>query len=168
MKGWIIFGCILFVFWLIGMIRANIEVCYSDSVRVAIRVCGLRIVITPKEKKPPKLSDFTPKKYRKRLAKDEAARLKAEAKKAAKQAKKEAQKAEKKKVALRLIVSAAFLIPLMYVTMGHMLGLPLTDTLRATRWAVKAQPLLLSGKPEPPPRGLTCSISGATAQDSCV
>lgn len=99
MKGWIIFGCILFVFWLIGMIRANIEVCYSDSVRVAIRVCGLRIVITPKEKKPPKLSDFTPKKYRKRLAKDEAARLKAEAKKAAKQAKKEAKKAEKKKAA---------------------------------------------------------------------
>lgn len=99
MKGWIIFGCILFVFWLIGMIRANIEVCYSDSVRVAIRVCGLRIVITPKEKKPLKLSDFTPKKYRKRLAKDEAARLKAEAKKAAKQAKKEAKKAEKKKVA---------------------------------------------------------------------
>ena len=96
MKGWIIFGCILFVFWLIGMIRANIEVCYSDSVRVAIRVCGIRIVITPKKKNPPKLSDFTPKKYRRRLAKDEAARLKAEAKKAAKQAKKEAKKAEKK------------------------------------------------------------------------
>lgn len=99
MKGWIIFGCILFVFWLIGMIRANIEVCYSDSVRVAIKVCGIRIVITPKQKKPPKLSDFTAKKFRKRLAKDEAARLKAEAKKAEKQAKKEAKKAEKKKAA---------------------------------------------------------------------
>lgn len=99
MKGWIIFGCVLFVFWLIGMIRANIEVCYSDSVRVAIKVCGMRIVITPKKKKVPKLSDFTPKKYRKQLAKDEAARLKAEAKKAKKQAKKEAKKAEKKKAA---------------------------------------------------------------------
>lgn len=100
MKGWIVFGCILFVFWLIGMIRANIEVCYSDTVRVAIKICGMRIVITPKKKKkPPKLSDFTPKKYRKRLAKDEAARLKAEAKKAAKEAKKEAKKAEKKKAA---------------------------------------------------------------------
>ncbi len=99
MKGWIIFGCVLFVFWLIGMIRANIEVCYSDSVRVAIKVCGMRFVITPKKKKPPKLSDFTAKKYRKRLAKDEAARLKAEAKKAAKQAKKDAKKAEKKKAA---------------------------------------------------------------------
>ena len=100
MKGWIVFGCILFVFWLIGMIRANIEVCYSDTVRVAIKICGIRIVITPKKKKkPPKLSDFTPKKYRKRLAKDEAARLKAEAKKAAKEAKKEAKKAEKKKAA---------------------------------------------------------------------
>ena len=99
MKGWIVFGCILFVFWLIGMIRANIEVCYSDSVRVAIKVCGMRFVITPKKKKVPKLSDFTPKKYRKKLEKDEAARLKAEAKKAEKQAKKEAQKAEKKKAA---------------------------------------------------------------------
>lgn len=97
MKGWIIFGCVLLVFWMIGMIRANIEVCYSDSVRVAIRVCGMRFVITPKKKKVPKLSDFTPKKYRKRLAKDEAARLKAEAKKAKKQEKKEAKKAEKKK-----------------------------------------------------------------------
>ena len=99
MKGWLIFGCVLFVLWLIGMIRANIEVCYSDSVRVAIKVCGMRFVITPQKKKTPKLSNFSPKKYRKRLAKDEAARLKAEKKKAKKQAKKEAKKAEKKKAA---------------------------------------------------------------------
>lgn len=99
MKGWIIFGCVLFVFWLIGMIRANIEVCYSDSVRVAVKVLGMRFVITPKKKKPPKLSDFSPKKYRKRLAKDEKARLKKEAKKAKKQAQKEAKAAEKKKAA---------------------------------------------------------------------
>lgn len=99
MKGWIIFGCILFVFWLIGMIRANIEVCYSDSVRVAVKVLGIRFVITPKKKKTPKLSKFTPKKYRKQLAKDEAVRRKKEAKKAKKQAQKEAKAAEKKKAA---------------------------------------------------------------------
>ena len=98
MTGWIIFGCILLFFWLIGMIRANVEVIYADSVKVAVRVLGVRIQITPKQKKVPKLSDFTPKKYRKRLAKDEAKRLKAEAKKAKKQAKKDAKKAEKKKL----------------------------------------------------------------------
>jgi hypothetical protein len=80
------------------MIRANVEVIYADSVKVAVRVLGVRIQITPKQKKVPKLSDFTPKKYRKRLAKDEAKRLKAEAKKAKKQAKKDAKKAEKKKL----------------------------------------------------------------------
>ena len=98
MTGWIIFGCILLFFWLIGMIRANVEVIYSDSVQVAVRVLGMRIQITPKKKKVPKLSDFTPKKYRKLLAKDEANRLKAEAKQAKKQAKKDAKKAEKKKL----------------------------------------------------------------------
>lgn len=98
MTGWIVFGCILLFFWLIGMIRANIEVIYNDSVQVAVKVLGVRIQITPKKKKVPKLSDFTPKKYRKRLAKDEANRLKAEAKKAKKQAKKDAKKAEKKRL----------------------------------------------------------------------
>lgn len=97
MTGWIIFGCILLFFWLIGMIRANVEVIYADSVQVAVKVLGIRIQITPKQKKVPKLSDFTPQKYRKRLAKDEANRLKAEAKKAKKQAQKDAKKAEKKK-----------------------------------------------------------------------
>lgn len=98
MTGWIVFGCILLFFWLIGMIRANVEVIYNDSVQVAVKVLGVRIQITPKKKKVPKLSDFTPKKYRKRLAQDEAKRLKAEAKKAKKQAKKDAKKAEKKRL----------------------------------------------------------------------
>ncbi|MBQ7353940.1 MAG: hypothetical protein IJW62_00305 [Clostridia bacterium] len=96
MNGWIIFGCILLAFWLIGMIRASVEVEYNTGVRVAVKVLGMTFRITPKEKKPPKLSDFTPKKYRKRLAKDEKLRLKQEAKKAKKQAEKERKKAEKK------------------------------------------------------------------------
>lgn len=96
MNGWIIFGCILLAFWLIGMIRASVEVEYNTGVRVAVKVLGMTFRITPKEKKPPKLSDFTPKKYRKRLAKDEKLRLKQEAKKAEKQAKKDAKKAAKK------------------------------------------------------------------------
>lgn len=96
MNGWIIFGCILLAFWLIGMIRARVEVEYNTDVRVAVKVLGMTFRITPKEKKPPKLSDFTPKKYRKRLEKDEKLRLKQEAKKAKKQAEKERKKAEKK------------------------------------------------------------------------
>ncbi|MBQ8287432.1 MAG: DUF2953 domain-containing protein [Clostridia bacterium] len=96
MNGWIIFGCILLFFWLIGMIRASVEVEYNTDVRVAVKVLGMTFRITPKEKKPLKLSDFTPKKYRKRLAKDEKLRLKQEAKKAKKQAEKERKKAEKK------------------------------------------------------------------------
>lgn len=99
MRGWIIFGCILLFFWLIGMIRANIEVCYSDSVRVVLKVLGIRLRLVPKQKKPPKLSDFSPKKYRKRLQKDETLRLKKELKKTKKQAKKDAKSAAKKKAA---------------------------------------------------------------------
>ncbi len=96
MNGWIIFGCILLLFWLIGMIRASVEVEYNTGVKVAVKVLGMTFRITPKEKKPPKLSDFTPKKYRKRLAKDEKLRLKQEAKKVKKQAEKERKKAEQK------------------------------------------------------------------------
>lgn len=96
MNGWLIFGCILLFFWLIGMIRATVEVEYNTGVRVAVKALGMTFRITPKEKKPPKLSDFTPKKYRKRLEKDEKLRLKQEAKKAKKQAEKERKKAEKK------------------------------------------------------------------------
>ena len=96
MNGWIVFGGILLFFWLIGMIRATVEVEYNTGVRVSVKLLGMTFKITPKEKKPPKLSDFTPKKYRKRLEKDEKLRLKKEAKKAQKQAEKERKKAEKK------------------------------------------------------------------------
>lgn len=37
---------------------------------------------------------------------------------------------------LRLIVSFAFLVPLMYISMGHMVGLPLTDFLASMGNAV--------------------------------
>ncbi|MGM9647240.1 MAG: DUF2953 domain-containing protein [Eubacteriales bacterium] len=99
MNGWIVFGCILLVLWLIGMIRAGVEVEYHTDVRVTLKVLGLTFRIMPKIKKPPKLSDFTPKKYRKRLERDEKRRLKQEAKKAKKQALKEQKKAEKKAAA---------------------------------------------------------------------
>lgn len=95
MNGWILFGCILLAFWLIGMIRAGVEIEYNTGVRVAVKLLGMTFRITPKEKKPPKLSDFTPRKYRKRLAKDEKLRRKQEEKKAKKQAEKARKKAER-------------------------------------------------------------------------
>ncbi len=96
MNGCIIFAIVLFCLWLVGMIRAHVEVEYNTGVKVAVKVLGIKIRITPKEKKPPKLSDFTPKKYRKRLEKDEKLRLKKEAQKAKKEAQKEAKKAAEK------------------------------------------------------------------------
>jgi len=52
-------------------------------------------------------------------------------------AKEKQRRAEKKKVAARLIASAVFLIPLMYITMGHMLSLPFTEELRMPQNGVK-------------------------------
>lgn len=96
MIGWIIFGGILLLLWLIGMIRAVVEVEYNTGVRISVKVLGKTFRIKPKERKTPRLSDFTPKKYRKRLKKDEKRRLKKEAKKARAAEKKAAKKAAKK------------------------------------------------------------------------
>ncbi len=96
MIWWILLAVLLATVWLIGMIRATLEVEYNTDVRLTLRLLGMRFQLSPKQKKPLKLSDFTPKKYRKRLAKDEAVRKKQAAKKAKRQAAKAKKKAEQK------------------------------------------------------------------------
>lgn len=94
MKGWLIFGIILLILWLIGMIRAQIELGYNGELTLRVKALGLTFGIMPK--KPPKKidpDDFSLKKYRK-LLKKEANR---QAKKDARKRKKQAKAAKKKK-----------------------------------------------------------------------
>lgn len=98
MKGWLIFGIILLVLWLIGRIRAQIVLIYKDEIVLRLKVLGLTFGILPKKaRKPIAPDDFSPAKYRKLLKKEAKKQAKKDAKKAKKQAKKVAKAAEKKK-----------------------------------------------------------------------
>lgn len=98
MKGWLIFGIILLVLWLIGRIRAQIVLIYKDEIVLRLKVLGLTFGILPKKaRKPIDPDDFSPAKYRKLLKKEAKKQAKKDAKKTKKQAKKEAKAAEKKK-----------------------------------------------------------------------
>lgn len=96
MKGWLIFGIVLLVLWLIGMIRAQVVLIFNGEVGLRVKVLGMNIQIMPKKpKKPLNPDDFSPAKYRKLLAKEAKRQAKKDAQNAKKKAKKEAKKAQK-------------------------------------------------------------------------
>lgn len=103
MTGWLIFGIVLLVLWLIGMIRAKVVLIFNGELALSVRVLGIKIQIMPKkEKKAIDPNDFSPAKYRKLLEKEAKRKAKkdaANAKKEAKKAAKKAVKAEEKKKA---------------------------------------------------------------------
>ncbi len=98
MKGWLIFAIILLCLRLVGMIRAQIVVIFNGELTLKVKLLGKTVQIMPKKpKKPLDPDDFSPKKYRKLLAKEAKLKAKKEAKKAQSKAKKAEKAANKKK-----------------------------------------------------------------------
>ena len=88
--GWIIFGVIFLIFFLIFAVRVHVIMEFDGEFRLSVSFLGIRIRILPvRKKKKYKLGNYTPKKIQKRA-------LAAE-KKAQKQLLKEKEKAKKKK-----------------------------------------------------------------------
>ncbi|MBQ6262068.1 MAG: hypothetical protein IJK58_00960 [Clostridia bacterium] len=95
MVGWIIAGCVLFLILLLlfSVAKAEIRSDGTLSLKAGIGVIMIRI-LPKKEKKPPKISSFSQKKYLRKMKRQEEKAKKKEAKKA--RGKTEKEKAEKK------------------------------------------------------------------------
>lgn len=98
LRGWLIFAIILLCLWLVGMIRAQIVVIFDGELTLKVKLLGKTMQIMPKkQRKPLDPDDFSPKKYRKLLAKEAKLKAQKEAKKAKSKAKKAEKAANKKK-----------------------------------------------------------------------
>lgn len=98
----IVIGIIALIIAGIMAIRATVYIDYRDEVRLTVSVAGLKIKILPKkEPAPVNIDDYSPKKFKKMLAKkkkkEEKLALKKKKKDEKKQAKKLAKKEAKKK-----------------------------------------------------------------------
>ncbi len=92
MTALIVIGIILLVFFGIGAIRATVYLDYKDDIALSVSVLGIRIGILPKKERKVDINKYSAKKFRKMLAKKQAA----EEKKLAKKKKKDELKAKKK------------------------------------------------------------------------
>lgn len=130
----IILGSLLLLIIGIMLLRIRITIEADTTARVYLKILFFRIKLFPKEKKPPKLKHYTPKKIAKREAKK---RKKAEAKfnkklkkKQKKQQEKEKASEEKKRMTLsditELISLVLSLVKTFFLKLGKHLRLDLT------------------------------------------
>lgn len=99
MTAWIVIGCILLFFWLVGMLRANLILIYDGQLVLSLRILFINIRLVPGKKKVPNPEKYSPKRYRKMLAKKAAKERKKQEKSRKKLEKKKQTEASKKALA---------------------------------------------------------------------
>ncbi len=91
-----IIGAIILFFFLVGLIRVEAVIYYSDEFALTVRVLGIPIRIIPARPRTVRIRDYSPKALEKRRRKEEKKAKKKALKDAKKQKKKDKKDAEKK------------------------------------------------------------------------